>query len=98
MGTDGLESRATPAPRFFKVPVLHKRVSTFPTIYIHLSIFTAAMILDQIAWSDCIVFLVFLAPQLIIHVGLIKTAICAIKALPFLSTLLCTRLMQSPCS
>ena len=45
------------------------------------------MILDQIAWSDCIIFLVFLAPQLIIHVGLIKTAICGIKALPFLSTL-----------
>jgi hypothetical protein len=46
------------------------------------------MILDQIAWSDCIIFLVFLAPQLIIHVGLIKTAICGLKALPFLSTLL----------
>ncbi|KAM0701776.1 hypothetical protein Q7P35_010685 [Cladosporium inversicolor] len=42
------------------------------------------MILDQVAWSDCIIFLVFLAPQLIIHVGLIETAICGIKALPFL--------------
>lgn len=42
------------------------------------------MILDQIAWLDCIVFLLFLAPQLIIHVGLIQTAICGIKALPFL--------------
>ena len=44
------------------------------------------MILDQIAWSDCIIFLVFLAPQLIIHVGLMETAICGIKALPFLGT------------
>jgi hypothetical protein len=47
-----------------------------------------AMILDQIAWSDCIIFLVFLAPQLIIHVGLIETAICGIKALPFLGMLI----------
>lgn len=45
------------------------------------------MILDQIAWLDCIVFLLFLAPQLIIHVGLIQTAICGIKALPFLGML-----------
>lgn len=42
------------------------------------------MILDQIAWSDCFIFLLFLAPQLIIHVGLIRTAACAIRALPFL--------------
>lgn len=42
------------------------------------------MILDQIAWLDCAAFLLFLAPQLLIHVGLFQTAICAIKALPFL--------------
>lgn len=42
------------------------------------------MILSQIAWVDCFAFLIFLAPQLIIHVGLIKTAITGIKALPFL--------------
>jgi hypothetical protein len=53
-----------------------------------LSDILAIMILDQIAWSDCIIFLIFLAPQLIIHVGLIETAICGIKALPFLGTFL----------
>lgn len=42
------------------------------------------MILGQIAWVDCIVFLVFLAPQLIIHVGFFRTAICGLTALPFL--------------
>jgi len=45
------------------------------------------MILDQIAWSDCIVFLICLAPQLLIHVGLIETARCALQALPFLGKL-----------
>ncbi|TKA29728.1 hypothetical protein B0A50_03091 [Salinomyces thailandicus] len=42
------------------------------------------MILDQIAWSDCFVFLLFLAPQLIVHVGLLATAACALRALPHL--------------
>ncbi|USW51866.1 Putative alpha/beta hydrolase-3 [Septoria linicola] len=42
------------------------------------------MILDQIAWVDCIAFLLFLAPQLLIHIGIFQTAICGIKALPFL--------------
>ncbi|SMR49028.1 unnamed protein product [Zymoseptoria tritici ST99CH_1E4] len=42
------------------------------------------MILGQIAWLDCFAFLVFLAPQLIIHVGLFRTAWVGIKALPFL--------------
>lgn len=45
------------------------------------------MILGQISWADCFAFLLFLAPQLIIHVGLLTTAICGIKALPFLGTL-----------
>ncbi|KAK3058737.1 hypothetical protein LTR09_000302 [Extremus antarcticus] len=42
------------------------------------------MILNQIAWVDCIAFLVFLAPQLLIQVGFLETARCGIKALPFL--------------
>ncbi|KAF2163298.1 hypothetical protein M409DRAFT_68577 [Zasmidium cellare ATCC 36951] len=42
------------------------------------------MILGQIAWVDCFVFLLFLAPQLIIHVGFFRTAICGLTALPFL--------------
>lgn len=43
-----------------------------------------AMILGQISWADCLVFVVFLIPQLLIHVGLLETAACGIKALPFL--------------
>lgn len=42
------------------------------------------MILDQIAWVDCIAFLLFLAPQLLIQIGLFPTIFCALKALPFL--------------
>lgn len=45
------------------------------------------MFLGQIAWVDIFVFLLFLAPQLLIDVGLIQTAICGIKALPFLCML-----------
>jgi hypothetical protein len=48
------------------------------------------MILDQISLVDCIVFLVFLTPQLIIHVGLFTTALWVIQALPFLGKLWCT--------
>jgi len=43
------------------------------------------MILGPISWLDCFVFLLFLIPQLIIHVGLIKTALWLIGASPFLS-------------
>lgn len=53
------------------------------------------MILDQIAWSDCVVFLIFLAPQLLIHVGLIETAKCALQALPFLGTFIDQRVCSS---
>lgn len=42
------------------------------------------MILDQIAWSDCVVFLIFLAPQLVLRVGFINTVACILKALPHL--------------
>lgn len=42
------------------------------------------MILGQIAWVDCIVFLVFLAPQLLIQVGVFGSLNVAIRALPFL--------------
>lgn len=42
------------------------------------------MILDGIAWVDCLAFLLFLAPQLIFQVGFFRTAICGVKALPFL--------------
>jgi len=42
------------------------------------------MILGQISYLDCIAFLIFLIPQLLIRVGLIETAICGICALPYL--------------
>lgn len=44
------------------------------------------MILGQISWADCFVFVLFLIPQLLLHVGLFETAACGIKALPFLRT------------
>lgn len=42
------------------------------------------MILGQVSWLDCFVFLVFLAPQLIFNVGFFPTLFCGIRALPFL--------------
>ncbi|PSK46155.1 hypothetical protein B9Z65_5123 [Elsinoe australis] len=42
------------------------------------------MILNQISFLDCFAFLVFLAPQLLIQVGLRGTVRCALQALPFL--------------
>ncbi|KAI5239992.1 Arylacetamide deacetylase-like protein [Aureobasidium subglaciale] len=41
------------------------------------------MILNQISYLDCIAFLVFLAPQLLIRVGFVQTVSCVITALPF---------------
>lgn len=43
------------------------------------------MILGQIAWVDCAVFLLSLAPQLVFRIGLFATLGTAVKALPFLS-------------
>ncbi|RAL63652.1 hypothetical protein DID88_003695 [Monilinia fructigena] len=42
------------------------------------------MLLGQVSWLDIAVFLFFLAPQLIIHVGLLQTVSCGLQALPFL--------------
>ncbi|KAI9812671.1 MAG: hypothetical protein M1826_002793 [Phylliscum demangeonii] len=42
------------------------------------------MILDRITILDCIVFLVLLAPQLLVHVGLLPTLAPVLRALPFL--------------
>ncbi|TKA82792.1 hypothetical protein B0A55_01772 [Friedmanniomyces simplex] len=42
------------------------------------------MILSQIAWIDCLAFLLFLAPQLLLHVNILDLAICASKAIPHL--------------
>lgn len=43
----------------------------------------AVMILGQISYLDCLVFLVFLAPQLLLNVSIIDLIICISKALPF---------------
>ncbi|KAI9055594.1 hypothetical protein LZ554_000540 [Drepanopeziza brunnea f. sp. 'monogermtubi'] len=42
------------------------------------------MILGQVSWLDCLVFLLFLAPQLLVHVGFFPTLFCGLRALPFL--------------
>jgi hypothetical protein len=42
------------------------------------------MILGQVSWLDIFVFLLFLVPQLMFHVGFFPTLFCALKALPFL--------------
>ena len=42
------------------------------------------MILGQVSYLDCVAFLMFLAPQLLIQVGLLDTLVCGLCALPFL--------------
>lgn len=42
------------------------------------------MILGQISYLDCLAFLVFLAPQLLLHINIIELIICILKALPFI--------------
>lgn len=41
------------------------------------------MILGQISYLDCIVFLFFLAPQLLLNINIFALAICIGKAVPF---------------
>jgi hypothetical protein len=45
------------------------------------------MILNQISYLDYIVFVIFLIPQLLIHVGLWQTVRWVLGALPFLGML-----------
>jgi len=42
------------------------------------------MILGQIAYVDCIAFLVFLIPQLLLRVSIFELLVVGLKALPFL--------------
>ena len=44
------------------------------------------MILGQISYLDCLVFLLFLAPQILLQVNIFELLSCIIQALPFLST------------
>lgn len=41
------------------------------------------MILGQISYLDCIVFLIFLAPQLLLQINTFELLLCIIQALPF---------------
>lgn len=41
------------------------------------------MILGQISYLDCLVFLFFLAPQLLLHVNIFKLIACVFTAVPF---------------
>lgn len=43
------------------------------------------MILGQIAYVDCVVFLIFLIPQLLLRVNFFELVKVAVEALPFLS-------------
>lgn len=47
------------------------------------------MILDQISYLDCVVFLIFLAPQLILHVNIFELLICIVQTLPFFCEDIC---------
>jgi hypothetical protein len=45
----------------------------------------ANMILNQISYLDCVAFLIFLAPQLLVQIGLFPLLKWLIPALPFIS-------------
>lgn len=54
------------------------------TVHIPGSLVIPTMILGQVSYLDCLVFLLFLAPQLFIQVGFWNTLACVLRALPFL--------------
>lgn len=47
------------------------------------------MILDQISYLDCLVFLFFLTPQLLLRVSVFELLVCVVQALPFFREDLC---------
>lgn len=53
------------------------------------------MILGPVSYLDCIIFCIFLAPQLIWNVGLLPTIKCMLEALPFVCTFFSTFLCLS---
>lgn len=42
------------------------------------------MILGPVSLIDCLVFVLFLSPTVLIQVGIIRTVLVAVQALPFL--------------
>ncbi|KAK4639008.1 hypothetical protein QC761_702450 [Podospora bellae-mahoneyi] len=52
------------------------------------------LLLGPVSYLDCLVFCVFLAPQLIWHVGFFETVWCVLQALPFFSVKLPVGLMR----
>ena len=53
------------------------------------------MILGPISLIDCLVFVLFLAPQLLLQVRLYDTVACILQVLPFLRKSFSTRLGES---
>lgn len=70
------------------LPTTHPTQPLQLPISLSLHVYTAIMILNQISYLDCIAFLIFLAPQLLIRVGLIETVSCVVTALPFFCMIL----------
>lgn len=46
------------------------------------------MILDQVEWSDCAVFVLALIPQLLLNVPILQLVQCAVTAIPFIGELI----------
>lgn len=63
--------------------LLHPRTQT-GSLFISSSLLTILMILGQVSLLDCLVFLVFLAPQLLFHVNTVELLSCIFYALPFI--------------
>ncbi|KAI0481235.1 alpha/beta-hydrolase [Xylariaceae sp. FL0804] len=54
------------------------------SLSITIIIIITTMILGPVSYVDCLVFCIFLAPQLLIHVGVVETAATVLQCLPFL--------------
>ena len=48
-----------------------------------------AMLLGQISYVDCFVFLMLLVPQLLIQIDTLKLTFCIFSAIPFFGKLVC---------
>ena len=67
-------------------------VGTLTGVYILRKHFTIAtprtvfsvMILGQVSYTDCVAFLIFLVPQLLLNINVSELIVCGLKTLPFL--------------
>lgn len=67
----------------------HSRLLLVPIIFA-----SAVMILGQISYLDCLIFLILLAPQLLIEINVIQLAVCVLSALPFICETLTSPVLQ----